>query len=210
MPEEEQHIRRTTRVIRRLYYREKQWLGSRTPDQLALLTQQGELMLSEQLHYGEIAFVLLGLKPCALLDYAGDREQLNDYIATAIQPTLRELNELGHATKDAAGRVACSFSDSSGGLYPRPFRLVCERINGELASPEVPSWTGAYVLYDDMWDESRKWVRENLLDESKHHVSEDELKRGLDYPGSLPTSVQDMHSIVPVSYLGRMNIAPVV
>ncbi|KAJ1961760.1 hypothetical protein GGI12_003064 [Dipsacomyces acuminosporus] len=194
-------IRRTTRVLRRLYCREKQWLESRTAEQISLLTQQGELLLSEQLHYGEIAFVLLGLKPCAIIDYAGDREQLKDYITAAIQPTLRELNELGQITK----QPAVPHTDSNGNKYPRPFRLACSRINGELASPEVPSWTGAYVLYDEMWEESAAWVRDSLLNEEKHAIAEDELAHGLDYPGSLPKSVQDMHSIVPVSYLGRMK-----
>ncbi|ORX67061.1 hypothetical protein DL89DRAFT_259598 [Linderina pennispora] len=194
----EEQIRRTTRAIRRLYTREKQWLGSRSSEQLALLTQEGELQLSEQLHYGEVAFLVLGLKPCVILDYAGDRTQLADYITSVIQPSLRELNEVGRQSKHLP-------ITNTSGEYPRQFNLVCRRIDGELASPEVPNWTGAYALYDAAWEESEVWTKEHLLNPETKFVSENELAKGLDYPGSLPNSVQDARSIVPVSYLGRMK-----
>ncbi|PIA15121.1 hypothetical protein COEREDRAFT_82316 [Coemansia reversa NRRL 1564] len=193
-------IRRTTRILRQLYHRERRWLGSRTPEQTALLTQQGQLSLSEQLHYGELAFMLLHLKPCAIIDYQGDRSQLHDYINRVIVPTLRDLNALG--ALDIAGGDCTKSSDA---CYPRRFRLVCSRIEGQLASPEVSSWTGAYVLYDETWPESVVWAKEHLLDSNKTTVSEDELAHGLDYPGSIPKTPEDMRSVVPVSYLGRMK-----
>ncbi|KAJ1894389.1 hypothetical protein LPJ66_005218 [Kickxella alabastrina] len=56
-----------------------------------------------------------------------------------------------------------------------------------------------------MWDESRDWARANLLDAKKGSISEDELARGLDYPGSIPKTNEDMQLIVPVSYLGRIK-----
>ncbi|KAJ2806254.1 hypothetical protein H4R20_001755 [Coemansia guatemalensis] len=194
-------IRRTTRILRQLYHRERRWLESRTPEQTALLTQQGQLSLSEQLHYGELAFMLLHLKPCAIIDYQGDRSQLRDYIARAIAPTLRDLNTLG--TQEISGGENCA--ESPDACYPRRFRLACSRIDGQLASPEVSSWTGAYVLYDEAWPESVAWAKKHLLDPAKTTVSEDELAHGLDYPGSIPKSPEDMRSIVPVSYLGRMK-----
>ncbi|KAJ2488597.1 hypothetical protein IWW37_004663 [Coemansia sp. RSA 2050] len=195
-------IRRTTRVLRQLYHRETHWLSARTADQSLLLSQQGQLSLSEQLHYGEVAFVLLRLKPCAIIDFAGDRAQLADYISTVIEPTIRDLNALGAAAKSLA---AAGVTGSNSALYPRSFQLTCARINGQLASPEVTTWTGAYVLYDEMWAESADWTRANLLDPLRTTVSEDALARGLDYPGSLPTNNEDMMTIVPVSYLGRMK-----
>ncbi|KAJ2013140.1 hypothetical protein IWW57_006142 [Coemansia sp. S610] len=195
-------IRRTTRVLRQLYLRETHWLSARTPDQSLLLSQQGQLSLTEQLHYGEVAFVLLRLKPCAIIDFAGDRIQLADYISAVIEPTIRDLNALGAATKTPPTAAA---TDSNSALYPRPFQLTCSRINGQLASPEVATWTGAYVLYDELWTDSADWVRANLLDPLRTTVSEDALAKGLDYPGSLPTNNEDMMTIVPVSYLGRMK-----
>ncbi|KAJ2298453.1 hypothetical protein IWW55_004465 [Coemansia sp. RSA 2706] len=195
---EDDAIRRTTRVLRQLYRREQQWLGCRTPEQLARLTQHGQLPLSEQLHYGELAFLLLRLKPCTIIDYA-DRAQLDDYVAHVISPTLRDLNALGAVAANARN---CA---DSGACYPRPFRLVCRRIDGQLASPEVASWTGAYVVYDDLWPLSADWAKAQLLDPNNTHIAEEELARGLDYPGSIPKSPADMRAIVPVSYLGRMK-----
>ncbi|KAJ2218590.1 hypothetical protein IWW45_009494, partial [Coemansia sp. RSA 485] len=200
---EQDLLRRTSRVLRQLYHREKQWLGSRTEEQLAALTQQGQLSLSEQLHYGEVAFVLLHLKPCAIIDYADDREQLDDYVRSVIQPTLRELNALGPQARML--QRTNEKPESSSAWYPRSFKLVCSRIAGQLSSPEVASWTGAYVLYDELWEESREWAQACLLDTKRTTVSEDELARGLDYPGSIPKTSEDMQQIVPVSYLGRMK-----
>ncbi|KAJ1760876.1 hypothetical protein LPJ77_002466 [Coemansia sp. RSA 2523] len=194
-------IRRTSRILRQLYHREQQWFESRTPEQMQLLTQQGQLSLSEQLHYGELAFVLLHLKPCAIIDFAGDRSQLNSYIAAAINPTLRDLNAVGAAN---AG-VSRNCDGATTACYPRSFRLVCAQISGQLASPEVSSWTGAFVVYDEEWRESAEWTRTNLLNPSNTLITEDELARGLDYPGSIPKSLDEMRSIVPVSYLGRMK-----
>ncbi|KAJ2081315.1 hypothetical protein H4R24_002434 [Coemansia sp. RSA 988] len=193
-------IRRTTRILRQLYHRERRWLASRSPEQTALLTQQGQLSLSEQLHYGELAFMLLRLKPCAIIDFQGDRSQLRDYIARAIIPTLRDLNTLG-----ALDIVGGNCTESPDVCFPRRFCLTCSRIDGQLASPEVSSWTGAYVLYDETWPESVIWAKEHLLDPARTTVSEDELARGLDYPGSIPKTPEDMRSIIPVSYLGRMK-----
>ncbi|KAJ1731661.1 hypothetical protein LPJ61_002426 [Coemansia biformis] len=193
-------IRRTARVLRQLYHRERQWLAARTAEQAARLTQQGLLRLSDQLHYGEIAFVLLRLKPCVLVDFAGDRDQLRDYIAGVVAPSLRDLNAVG-----ALGAGARDCADTTGACYPRRFRLVCARIDGELASPEVASWTGAYVVYDETWPESDAWARDNLLNPAKTTVSEAELARGLDYPGSIPQTPEDMRAVVPVSYLGRIK-----
>ncbi|KAJ2721011.1 hypothetical protein GGI07_004250 [Coemansia sp. Benny D115] len=201
-------LRRTTRVLRQLYHREQQWLASRTPEQTASLTQQGQLPLAEQLHYGELAFVLLRLKPCTIIDYAtGDdsaRDQVDDYVQAVIQPTLQELNALGDLAtgllQGTAGDEECNAA-----VYPRAFRLVCARIQGPLSSPEVPNWAGAYVVYDEMWEESSRWVHTHLLDPSRTSVTEDELARGLDYPGSIPKTTEDMQLIVPVSYLGRIK-----
>ncbi|KAJ2074252.1 hypothetical protein GGI09_008807 [Coemansia sp. S100] len=200
-------IRRTARVLRQLYQRETHWLSTRTSDQSLLLSQQGQLSLNEQLHYGEVAFVLLRLKPCAIIDFAGDRAQLKDYISTVIEPTIRDLNALGAAAAKtlAAADVQSRAADSNSAWYPRPFQLTCSRINGQLASPEVASWTGAFVLYDEMWTESANWAKANLLDPLCTTVAEDTLARGLDYPGSLPTNTEDMMTIVPVSYHGRMK-----
>ncbi|KAJ2551966.1 hypothetical protein EV175_003487 [Coemansia sp. RSA 1933] len=202
-------IRRTTRALRQLYHREKQWMGSRTAEQVGRLTQQGQLSLSEQLHYGEVAFMLLRLKPCVIIDYAGDREQLNDYIGKVIRPSLRELNALGDRSSAAqSDNSLCNeqhAAESNAALYPRPFNLACVRIDGQLESPEVSSWTGAYVLYDTKWGHSAGWVKANLLNNEKTSISEDELARGLDYPGFIPKTTDDMHAIVPVSYLGRMK-----
>ncbi|KAJ2713594.1 hypothetical protein H4R19_002170 [Coemansia spiralis] len=195
-------VRRTARVLRQLYGREQQWLAARTPEQAARLTQQGQLRLSEQLHYGEIAFMLLRLKPCVLIDFAGDREQLRDYIASAIAPTLRDLNALG-ALDTAAAAQGCA--DAIAACYPRRFRLVCARIDGELGSSEVASWTGAYVVYDESWPESAAWAKDNMLNPAKTTVSEAELAYGLDYPGSIPQTPADMQAVVPVSYLGRIK-----
>ncbi|KAJ1843176.1 hypothetical protein LPJ70_003503, partial [Coemansia sp. RSA 2708] len=52
-----------------------------------------------------------------------------------------------------------------------------------LASPEVASWTGAYVVYDDLWPLSADWAKAQLLDPNNTHIAEEELARGLDYPG---------------------------
>ncbi|KAJ2005037.1 hypothetical protein GGI04_002395 [Coemansia thaxteri] len=207
---EQDITRRTTRVLRQLYHREKQWLAARTDDQAALLTQQGQLSLVEQLHYAEIAFVLLRLKPCAIIDYAGDRSQLADFISHVIEPAIRDLNVLGAAAKglasaDVLAAAAKSRTDSNTAWYPRPFHLTCVRISGQLASPEVASWAGAFVLFDEMWAESAAWVSTNLRDAAKTSISEDDLARGLDYPGSLPATAEEMQYIVPVSYLGRMK-----
>ncbi|KAJ2792227.1 hypothetical protein H4R21_006193 [Coemansia helicoidea] len=199
-------IRRAARAIRQLYAREQQWLAGRTPEQTERLTQGGQLRLSEQLHYGEIAFMLLRLKPCVLIDFAGDREQLQDYIASAIAPTLRDLNVLGASAAAATSAAAArDCADGIGACYPRRFRLVCARIDGELGSSEVDSWTGAYVVYDEAWPESAAWAKENLLSPEKTTVSEAELARGLDYPGSIPQTPADMRAVVPVSYLGRIK-----
>ncbi|KAJ1886087.1 hypothetical protein LPJ66_009804, partial [Kickxella alabastrina] len=73
---EQDLLRRTSRVLRQLYLREQRWIETRTPSQLSDLTQQGQLPLNEQLHYGEIAFVLLRLKPCAIIDFATEDKQL--------------------------------------------------------------------------------------------------------------------------------------
>ncbi|KAJ2843206.1 hypothetical protein GGI22_007292, partial [Coemansia erecta] len=204
-------IRRTTRALRQLYHREKQWMGARTTEQASRLTQQGQLSLSEQLHYGEIAFVLLRLKPCVIIDFASDREQLDDYIAKVIRPSMRDLNAVGDrnaAAQTTDGSASCheqSATESNAALYPRPFSLACSRIDGRLESPEVSSWTGAFVLYDTKWPHSAAWVKSNLLNNEKTSISEDELARGLDYPGFIPKTTDDMHAIVPVSYLGRMK-----
>ncbi|KAJ2813301.1 hypothetical protein H4S07_000786 [Coemansia furcata] len=203
---EQDTIRRTAHVLRQLYHRETHWLSTRTADQSLLLTQQGQLNLNEQMHYGEVAFVLLRLKPCAIIDFAGDRTQLADYIVTVIEPTIRDLNALGAPAKNlAATDFQSRAADSNSAWYPRPFQLTCTCINGQLSSPEVASWTGAFVLYDEMWTESATWAKTNLLDPLRTTVSEDTLARGLDYPGSLPTTSEDMMTIVPVSYLGRMK-----
>ncbi|KAJ2746052.1 hypothetical protein GGI20_001679 [Coemansia sp. BCRC 34301] len=205
VPNEQDIVRRTTRVLRQLYQRETHWLSTRSADQASLLSQQGQLSLSEQLHYGEVAFVLLRLKPCAIIDFAGDRSQLANYISAVIEPTIRDLNALGAVAKGLASADVPRTVDSNSAWYPRPFQLACARINGQLSSPEVSSWTGAFVLYDEMWPESAAWAKSNLLDPATSTVGEDTLARGLDYPGSLPSTSEDMMTIVPVSYLGRMN-----
>ncbi|KAJ2902183.1 hypothetical protein GGI21_004591 [Coemansia aciculifera] len=194
-------VQRSSRVLRQLYHRETLWLSSRTKSQASLLSQQGELSLDDQLHYGEVAFVLLRLKPCAIIDFAADRNQLRNYIATVIEPTIRDLNVLGASIKNPSVLPA----DSNTPCYPRPFQLACKPIEAQLSSPEVATWTGAFVLYDELWPESVAWATENLLSPSTLTVSEDALARGLDYPGSLPTTSEDMQTMVPVSYLGRMK-----
>ncbi|KAI9471687.1 hypothetical protein LPJ78_000618 [Coemansia sp. RSA 989] len=196
---EDEAVRRTTWILRQLYAREHGWFKSRTPEQVSLLTQQGQLTLSEQLHYGEIAFLLLRLKPCTIIDFAGDRKQLENYIGQVIAPSLRDLNAVG------ALSLPRNCTGSTGACYPRPFNLVCARISGALKSPQVDSWTGAYVVYDEKWNESADWVKDHLLNSNKTFIAEDELAKGLDYPGSIPKTPEDMHSIVPVSYLGRMK-----
>ncbi|KAJ2156032.1 hypothetical protein GGF46_005455 [Coemansia sp. RSA 552] len=194
-------LRRTTRILRRLYAREQQWLGSRTDQQTAKLTQDGQLQLSEQTHYGELAFVLLRLKPCAIVDFAADRDQLRQYIAAVITPTLRELNAVG----TAISRDSAPATDPAAACFPRPFRLRCSRIDSPLASPEVPSWSGAYVVFDDAWPESATAAAEYLLNSARSLIEERDLARILDYPGSIPDEAEADAAIVPVSYLGRMK-----
>ncbi|KAJ2846444.1 hypothetical protein IWW36_004349 [Coemansia brasiliensis] len=198
---EDEAVRRTTWILRQLYIREHNWFQARTPEQVALLTQQGQLSLNEQLHYGEIAFLLLRLKPCTIIDFAGDRKQLENYIGQVITPTLRELNSVG--ALNLCNPRNCA--ESTGACYPRSFNLACTKITGSLKSPQVDSWTGSYVVYDDKWNESVDWVKDNLLNSNKSFITEDELARGLDYPGSIPKTPEDMRCIVPVSYLGRMK-----
>ncbi|KAJ2882776.1 hypothetical protein FB639_002317, partial [Coemansia asiatica] len=142
--------------------------------------------------------------PCAIIDFADDREQLDDYVRTVIQPTLCELNALGPQAQ-VLHRGRDRPETSSAAWYPREFKLVCSRVAGQMSSPEVASWTGAYVLYDELWAESREWAQTCLLDPKRTTVSEDELARGLDYPGSIPKTSEDVQQIVPVSYLGRMK-----
>ncbi|KAJ1722041.1 hypothetical protein LPJ53_003509 [Coemansia erecta] len=117
---------------------------------------------------------------------------LPQYIAAVVAPTLDELNHLGRQGKP--GETG----------YPRAFELKCRRIEQPMESPEGGSWRGAYVLYDETREESRRWAV-RLLEGMGGKVAEDELARALDYPGSLPKTSEEMRSIVPVSYLGRMK-----
>ncbi|KAJ2360995.1 hypothetical protein IW150_007351 [Coemansia sp. RSA 2607] len=196
-------LRRTTRVLRQLYHRERQFLSSLTPAQLQTLTQQDNPSLSEQHHYGEVCFVLLGLKPCALMDYADRTTLLPQYIARVVEPSIVELNRLGEMLAGQQQQEKEKLGEG-GGVYPRGFELRCRRIEHQVESPEGGSWQGAYVLYDERQKESRRWA-EALLDGARGKVDEDELAQALDYPGSLPKTSDEMRSIVSVSYLGRMK-----
>ncbi|KAJ2784376.1 hypothetical protein GGI15_002271 [Coemansia interrupta] len=175
--------RRATRALRQMYHREHHFLHTLTPQELEQLTQQDAASLSEQHHYGELAFLLLGLKPCALLDYAERGPLLEKYLSCVVRPSLEELNHVGQ---------------QGGGA----FELRCRRIEQSLESPEGGSWQGAYVLWDERREESRRWAG-RLLEGGR--IPEDDLARALDYPGSLPKTAEELRSVVPVSYLGRMK-----
>ncbi|KAJ1674753.1 hypothetical protein EV182_002636, partial [Spiromyces aspiralis] len=175
---------------------ERKWFDHQDPSQSSADTDPkrdtAELAAAGELSQaGELACLMLGLKPCVLLDLP-DRSQLPSYIECVVMPFIRRLN----GTRSAAVE-----------------RWKCSRIQHRLVSPEA-DWIGTWIAYHDGGNgnsggglealsgpASYETVLAGVLNPSRQSVSEAELALLLDYPGTLPRTPEEERRLVAVSYI---------
>ncbi|KAI9205564.1 uncharacterized protein BJ171DRAFT_614990 [Polychytrium aggregatum] len=151
---------------------EHKYISTLPADHIHALTGNGQLSIQDMYLYGEIGFLLLGLKPAVLIHFP----QLPNFASEYVQAILHPLE----ARLEAEG-----------------LRLF--KIEHDLASPESRfqlSWV-VINLRHPLGAESLSV----FCDRSSESVSESQLAQCLDYPGSLPTDPAKAHDhFVEVGY----------
>ncbi|KAJ1969725.1 hypothetical protein H4R35_006060 [Dimargaris xerosporica] len=193
-----------TETVQAYKDREVNWFRGLAPMQrTVLVAESGEnpadldttvvaYRLHDLPHYGEVAFLLLGLKPCVLYSFgpstaaqhderhpnltesapatATKASLLADYIAQVVEPSLRAW---------------ILPSEAAGTHSPSPclaFAPICH----SLRSPEM-TLVGSFVCYSVRHPLAAS-IDNYLLNPAQTMVSEALLQQILDYPGTLPTS----------------------
>ncbi|KAG9325696.1 hypothetical protein KVV02_006199 [Mortierella alpina] len=161
------------------------------------------------LHYGELAFVLAGLKPCLLIQLPTPE------LTTAFYKGVLLPHLLDHPAYD---RLSA----------PSDLGLSCQLITGRVRSPEmslqgyVLLWSRRTVLAHPQADLIQRGIdrvcpqetsvtsriktgRENGRDgqeaeEEEEEISEEDLAVMLDIPGRLPRTHSEMLQMIEVSY----------
>ncbi|KAI9318581.1 hypothetical protein BX666DRAFT_2111384 [Dichotomocladium elegans] len=155
------------------HYREREeaYFNALTPDAQTFLAHHG-LTAADSFLFGEFAFVLLGLKPCLLVDLPGFvAEQYYDRVLDPLQPMLAALD------------------------------LCLRRIDHPLMSPEMPTLEGMLLIYQN--HQHNRVATAALRDSAS--ITEETLRRLLDYPGTLPADESQLETMVEVIYYIHMR-----
>ncbi|KAI7831136.1 hypothetical protein BC939DRAFT_220710 [Gamsiella multidivaricata] len=196
---------------------ERTWLHSFT-SAAAATEDPGDPSTIEEcsLHYGELAFLLAGLKPCVLIQLPtldltlslyrhvlqSQWTQLPAYKQQSLQQQHEDMQEEEHAL----------------GLH-------CKMITQNVRSPEMPLqgcvlvWADQTVRSHPQSDLIQRGI--NLLCPLSHYdredtvpgvqsvISETDLAIMLDLPGRLPESETEMHQMIEVSYWHQEEVADI-
>ncbi|KAF9964487.1 hypothetical protein BGZ70_006390 [Mortierella alpina] len=190
---------------------EQAWIQSlQTPTNTDFHTPSSTLQ-DCSLHYGELAFVLAGLKPCLLIQLPTP-ELTTAFYEGVIVPRL--LTHPAYAQLSA----------------PSDLGLSCKRITGRVRSPEmslqgyVLLWSRRTVLSHPQADRIQRGIdrvcpqettlhsgdqtgSENVGDnqEDEDEISEEDLAVMLDIPGRLPKTHAEMLQMIEVSYWHQVS-----
>ncbi|KAI9488522.1 hypothetical protein BDB00DRAFT_877309 [Zychaea mexicana] len=144
-----------------------------------LRSDQQHLLNTPDLHdaflFGEIGFLVAGLKPCVLID---------------LPPAVARLYK-----QHVLDRVAES-------EFARRDIQVTE-IQANISSPEMMSLQGCFIVYHMRQAPQPLLSPSNSDDCGRVIITEATLANILDYPGSLPTSMQQVMSMLEVVYYTR-------
>jgi len=150
-----------------------------------ILTDRGRVPDSELALYGEIGFLLLGLKPCVLIEHIPrDHGIFKSYLDEVCEPWFDKWFRSNNMTTTLQ---AC-------GIH-----IVGQVITHDLQSTEI-SLQGCYLVTNtkhEKYNVVTKW----LLDPAITQVKEEILAQVLDYPGSLPHRPQQISTMVRVGYI---------
>ncbi|KAJ9087878.1 hypothetical protein DSO57_1028794 [Entomophthora muscae] len=203
---------RITKVYQDYRRLERIWFETLPLSQLNLLTDRGRVPIGELHLYGEVGFLLLGLKPCVLVEHI-PRElgTLDSYIHGVCKPWLSCWFS---ATSSSQARLISDSSSSESldkelNLELQTSNLksvslgtihVCGQvISRELQSPEI-SLQGCWVFYNTAHQLFPK-IDSILLNQRCLEITEDTLALLLDYPGSLPRSQTEISTMLRVGYV---------
>ncbi|KAJ1979753.1 hypothetical protein H4R34_002706 [Dimargaris verticillata] len=196
--------------------REVNWFRGLAPMQRAVLVAESSELpanlgatavayrLHDLPHYGEVAFMLLGLKPCVLYSFGSDiasppnepppsqaentlmattkASLLADYITQVVKPSL-------HAWMSPPA--------IPGAHSPSP-HLALAPIRHWLRSPEM-DLVGSFVCYN-VSHPLVALIDSHLLNPAQTMISEVVLQQVLDYPGTLPATASECACVCEVCY----------
>lgn len=141
--------------------------------QLFALTSDGTVV-EDSFCYGEFAFLIVGLKPCVLVQFPSARENIIPaYKRFVVDPLLERMNA---------------------------FQIRAVIIDTPVKGIELGELRGSLLIYNS-GHELACQVQSLLLLPSSTFVSEDQLALLFDYPGSLPENEEQLSSMLEVAYL---------
>lgn len=142
-------------------------------EQLYALTSNGTV-IEDSFCYGEFGFLLVGLKPCVLIQFPSARENIIPaYKRFVLDPLVERLDA---------------------------FQVHVAIIDTPVKSAELGELRGSLLIYNSS-HELGSQVQSSLLSASSTFVSEEQLASLFDYPGNLPKSEEQLLSMLEIAYL---------
>ncbi|KAF9436457.1 hypothetical protein BGZ76_003918 [Entomortierella beljakovae] len=176
---------------------ESEWINSQSKktDSRDTTSQISSELQECSLHYGELAFLLSGLKPCVLIQ----------------MPTPDLTRSLYHQVLQSQWMQLDSFKEQ------HRLGLNCQLITKQVRSPEmllmdcVLVWSTRVIQSHQQSERIQHGV--DLLfstkDSKSQIIPEDDLAVMLDLPGRLPQSEAEVHRMIEVSYWHQGNVTTV-
>ncbi|KAI1317955.1 hypothetical protein EDD11_007477 [Mortierella claussenii] len=155
------------------------------------------------LHYGEMAFMLAGLKPCVLIQLPTP-DLTRDLYHHVLESHWMQLNSYKQQAQSEPGP----------GSRLAPLALRCQLITKSVCSPEM-SLQGCVLVWSNTTVQShlhasviQKGIDQLLSPSSSADeiISEHDLAIMLDIPGRLPASELEMRKMIEVSYWHQGDI----
>lgn len=204
-----QKISKAYQDYRRL---ERDWFETLPLNQLNLLTDRGRVPIGELHLYGEVGFLLLGLKPCVLVEHIPrELRTLDSYIQGVCKPWLNrwfteDFLRHTHLLSDSSSSEGLDLENEADGVAsvsnpssPLPIHIAGQLISHELQSPEI-SLQGCWLFYNTS-HQLFPDLEATILDKTCSEIPEDMLASLLDYPGSLPKSQNEISTMLRVGYI---------
>ncbi|KAL1914486.1 uncharacterized protein VTP21DRAFT_8869 [Calcarisporiella thermophila] len=143
-------------TFRQYREREEHWFSSLTTEQHCALTANGSLTINDRFLYGEICFLLCGLKPCVLIDFgSASADYITRVAIPLLQPLAREEDERFNRVKhiffnsESDGRVTDAevgeILDYPGHLPESEEDSICEIAYFDITDGNVPRLVTAFI-----------------------------------------------------------------
>lgn len=168
---------------------ETTWFENLSSTHLKIITDNGRVPVGELHLYGEIGFLLLGIKACVLIEHIPREDGLLDsYVEQVAMPWTKLLEAPN-----------CGVADSNG----RNIDITLYQVDRPLESPEI-SLENSWFIINKSHD-LFPVLNQSLLNDDFLKLDEPHLALFLDYPGSLPNSPSELNTMLFVGYFDRKN-----